>query len=166
MSVEEIIGLSLALLVMLVGVAGCVIPGIPGTPLVLAAAVAHRLYFGQHSAHTWVLATLAGLAVLSMLVDYVAGMVGARKLGATWRGVLGAVLGGVVGLFFSLPGILLGPFIGATLLEFAGGRKLKPAAKAGLGATLGLLVGAVGKVSLAVAMVLLFAVSVIYRSGG
>ncbi|HPC62161.1 MAG TPA: DUF456 family protein [Verrucomicrobiota bacterium] len=166
MSVEEIIGLSLALLVMLVGVAGCVIPGIPGTPLVLAAAVGHRLYFGQHSAHTWVLVTLTGLTVLSMLVDYVAGMVGARKLGATWRGVLGAVLGGVVGLFFSLPGILLGPFIGATLLEFVGGRELKPAAKAGLGATLGLLVGAVGKVSLAVAMVLLFAVSVIYRSGG
>lgn len=166
MSIEEIIGFSLALLVMLVGVVGCVVPGIPGTPLVLVAAIGHRLYFGQHSAHTGVLVLLGGLTALSILVDYVAGMVGARKLGATWRGVVGAVLGGVVGLFFSLPGILLGPFLGATLLEFVGGRELKLAAKAGLGATLGLLVGAVGKVSLAVAMVLLFAVSVIYRSAG
>lgn len=164
MSVEQMIGLGLALLVMIVGLIGTVVPGLPGTPLILVGGVAHRLYFGDASANNWVLALLVVLTALALLVDYVAGMVGAKKLGATWRGVLGAVLGGIVGLFFSIPGILLGPFVGATLLELMGGREFKPAARAGLGATLGLLVGGVGKISISVAMIVLFTANVIARS--
>jgi hypothetical protein len=91
-------------------------------------------------------------------------MIGAKKLGATWKGVTGAVVGGLVGLFFSIPGILLGPFIGATLFELIGDREFRDAVRAGTGATLGLLVGAVGKTALGLAMVLLFTVNVIQRS--
>jgi hypothetical protein len=162
---EQVIGLALALLVMSVGVLGSVLPGIPSTPLVLAAAVGHRLYFGPASASNWVLGCLVGLLLLSLVMDYLATTLGARRLGATWRGVLGAVLGAVVGLFFSLPGILLGPFVGAALLERLGGRDWKEASRAGLGAVLGLLLGAVGKLACCVAMMTLFAVSVILNSG-
>src|SRR5712671_916397 len=166
MSADQIIGLALALLVMLCASAASVIPGIPGTPLVLVAAIGHRLYFGPAGANNWVLGGLILLTLLSVVFDYLASMYGAKKLGATWRGVLGAVVGGLIGLFFSFPGIIIGPFAGALLFEFAGGRKFKPAAKAGLGATLGLLAGAVGKFAICVTMMALFTLNVIYRSVG
>jgi len=161
---EQIIGLSLALLIMLTGLVGNVIPALPGTPLVLAGAVAHRLYFGATSASNTVLVALVLMALLALLLDLLATMLGAKKFGATWRGALGAVVGGVVGLFFSLPGIILGPFIGATLFELLGRKEFKPAARAGIGAVVGLLLGVVGKCSISVIMIALFATNVIYRS--
>ncbi len=164
MTTMEIIGLSLALLAMLAGLVGSLLPGFPGTPLVLVAAVVHRLCFGGHSVSNLVMVILAGLMVVSVLFDFLAGMLGANKFGATWRGAVGAVLGGLLGLFFGLPGILLGPFVGATLFELFGDRELKPALKAGLGATLGWFAGIVGKFSVAVVMILLFATNVILRS--
>ncbi len=161
---EQIIGFSIALLIMLIGFAGNVVPGLPGTPLILIGAIAHRIYFGDLSVNTLVLVLLILLAVLAFALDYVSSLVGAKKFGATWRGVLGAGIGGLVGLFFSIPGIIIGPFVGAMLLEMAGGQEFKPAAKAGAGAMLGLLVGAVGKISISVAMIGLFAVNTLYRS--
>ena len=164
MTTVEIIGLSLALLVMLAGLIGSIVPVLPGTPLVLAVAVGHRLYFGQAGASNLVLVILVALTLISLLFDFLAGMLGARRFGATWRGALGAIIGGIVGLFFSLPGIILGPFIGALLFEMLGDREFKPAAKAGFGATVGLLAGIVGKFSICVVMILLFATNVILRS--
>jgi uncharacterized protein YqgC (DUF456 family) len=164
MTTGEIIGLSLALLLMLAGLIGSLVPGFPGTSLVLVAAVGHRLYFGQASISNPVLIILIILTLVSVVFDFLAGMLGANKFGATWRGATGAVLGGIVGLFFGLPGIILGPFVGATLLELLGGREFEKAAKAGLGATLGLFAGIVGKFSISVVMILLFTTNVILRS--
>jgi uncharacterized protein len=164
MTTAEIIGLSLALLLMLAGLIGSILPAIPGVPLILVAAIGHRLYFGTHSVNNTVMVILVVLTLVSIAFDFLAGMVGANKFGATWRGALGAVVGGLVGLFFSLPGIILGPFVGATLFELLGDRELKLALKAGLGATLGLFAGIVGKFGIAVVMILLFATNVILRS--
>lgn len=164
MTWEQIIGLSVALVIMLIGLLGNILPALPGTPLVLVGAVAHRLYFGTTGASDVVMVTLILLALLALLLDFLASMLGAKKFGATWRGALGAVIGGVVGLFFSLPGIILGPFIGATLFELLGREEFKPAAKAGLGAVVGLLLGVIGKCSISVIMIALFATNVIYRS--
>jgi hypothetical protein len=164
MTTMEIIGLSLALLVMLAGLLGGLIPGFPGSLLVLVAAVGHRLCFGPVSVNQSVLIILILLTVVALVFDFVAGWFGANKFGATWRGAAGAVLGGIIGLFFGLPGIIIGPFVGATLLELSGGREWKPAAKAGLGAMLGLFVGIVGKFSINVIMILLFTTNVIVRS--
>ena len=163
MTAEQIIGLSLALLVMCVGLAGSILPGIPSTPLVLITAIGHRLYFGETGPGNWVLIILAAITAFSLLVDYLASMYGAKKLGATWRGVFGAVVGGLIGIFFNLPGILLGPFIGAVVFEMAGGRKFKEAGRAGLGATLGLLGGAIVKLGCCMAMMGLFVWDVIQR---
>ena len=164
MTTWEIIGLSLALLVMLAGLVGSLLPGFPGTPVVLAAAVIHRLCFGQDSASNFVLLVLTALTAVALLFDFLAGMFGANKFGATWRGATGALLGGIVGLFFGLPGIILGPFLGATLLELLGDRELKNALKAGLGATLGLFAGIIGKFAIGVVMILLFATNVMLHS--
>ena len=164
MNTEEMIGLSLALLVMLAGLVGSVVPGLPGTPLILVAAIGHRLYFGDASASNLVLGVLVGLTIVSLAFDFLATVLGAKKFGATWRGALGALIGGIVGLFFSLPGIILGPFLGAMLFEMLGDKEFKKAAHAGLGAMLGLLLGIVGKFSIGVMMAVLFAVNVVMRS--
>ena len=149
---------------MAVGLLGSVLPVLPGVPVVLAAATGHKLYFGADGASWWLMALLVLLTVMALGLDYLATSVGARRLGASWRGMLGAVLGGLVGLFFSIPGILLGPFIGAFLLELAGGYEYRQALRAGAGATLGLLAGALGKFAVCVVMITLFAANVLYKS--
>jgi uncharacterized protein YqgC (DUF456 family) len=164
MTTEQIIGLSLALLLMLAGLIGSLLPVLPGTPLMLVAAIGHRLYFGETSISNFVLIMLVVLTLISVLLDFLAGMLGARRFGATWRGMTGAVIGGIIGLFFSLPGIILGPFLGAMLFEMLGDKEFKKAAHAGLGAAVGLLLGIVGKFSIGVVMIALFATNVILRS--
>src|SRR5437899_5504050 len=164
MTVEQVIGLSLALLVMCFGLAGSVLPGIPSTPLVMLVAIGHRLWFGAAGASNLALITLGLLMVVSLVMDYLASMYGAKRLGATWRGVLGAICGGLIGIFFAFPGIIVGPFLGALLFEMMGGREWKQAARAGLGAVIGLFVGALGKLACCVAMMALFAFSVIMQS--
>lgn len=164
MSAEQILGLALALFVMGLGTIGAVLPGIPGTLLMPLAVIGHRLYFGDKGAAWWVIVLVVVLTAMTFVLDYLATVYGARKMGATWRGAVGAVLGGIIGLFFSLPGILLGPFVGAVALELTSGRGLKISSKAGLGATLGILAGAVGKLAICVAMMGLFGVNVVLRS--
>lgn len=161
----QIIGLGVAWLVMLIGVFGCVLPAIPGAPLVFTAALAHRLYFGEPaSASTWMLIVIFLLMLCSLVLDYLATMYGAKKLGSSRNGIIGAVVGGILGLIiFSIPGALLGPFVGAFAGEMLGGKDWKSSGKAGLGATLGLLGGAVGKLACALAMAGLFTVNVVWK---
>lgn len=172
MSWEQIIGLLLALLVMGVGALGCLIPGLPGTPLVLAAAVGHKLWFGDTGVHWWVMVLLVLLTALALVLDYLATVVGARKMGATRRGSIGAMLGTLggafVGFFFggigSLVGILIGPLVCAMLFERTASRPWGEAFRAGVGATLGILAGALGKTGICLVMILIFAVDVVLRS--
>jgi uncharacterized protein YqgC (DUF456 family) len=161
---EQIIGLALTLLVMCIGCLGSVLPAVPSTPLVLIAAIGHKLYFGKTGAGWMVLTLLVLVTALALIMDYLASIYGAKRFGATKKGMAGAIVGGIVGLFFNLPGILLGPFIGAALFEMIGGREFKPAMKAGLGATLGLFAGAIGKFVCCVSMMALFTANVLWRS--
>ena len=163
MTGAELVGLVLAGGLMLAGLAGTVIPGIPGAPLILAAAIGHKLYFRESSISYFVLALLALLTIFALVLDFLGSLLGAKKLGATWRGMLGATLGAVVGLFFSLPGLILGPIIGAFVLEFAGGRAWKDSAKAGAGALVGMALGAMGKLVCCVLMIALFCLGLIGR---
>ena len=152
-------GYGIVLLVMFVGVMGNVIPGIPGTPLILAGAVGHQLYFaGQGGVGWWWVAALAALGLVALGLDYLATLIGAKKLGATWKGMLGALLGIIVGLFVFPPvGLIIGPFIGAMGFEWAFGREARESAKAGVGAVLGMALGVVGKLVCSVVMFALFA---------
>jgi uncharacterized protein YqgC (DUF456 family) len=164
MTTEQVIGLILSLLVMGGALVGSILHVLPGAALIFLAALGHRLYFGPAGASTWVLVVMAGVALVAMFIDVLASVVGARKLGATRRGMWGAVAGGLVGLLFSLPGLLLGPFLGAFLLECWGGRPVPQAAKAGLGAGLGLLVGTLANFVCCLVMIALFAASVLANS--
>ena len=152
-------GYGIVLLVMFVGVMGNVIPGIPGTPLIPAGAVGHQLYFaGQGGVGWWWVAALAALGLVALGLDYLATRIGAKNLGATLKGMLGAVLGIIVGLFVFPPvGLIIGPFIGAMGFEWAFGREAQDSAKAGAGAVIGMLLGAVGSMMCAAAMFGIFA---------
>lgn len=169
---EQIIGLLLALAVMGVAVVGCLLPGVPGTPLAVAAVVAHKLYFGDASVRWWVLVALVLLAGMALALDYLATIMGAKKMGASRWGMFGALAGlalGVVAGFFvgiigSLAGLLVGALLGAVFMESVTGRPGKEAWRAGLGAVLGLLAGAVGKALITGLMALIFTVEVLWQS--
>jgi len=164
MTAPEIIGLTITLCVMLAGFIGSFVPLLPGPPLVLIAAIGHRLWFGQHSASGLALLFLTLLTVGALVLDHFASVYGAKRFGATWRGLAGAFVGGVVGIFFSIPGIIIGPFIGAMPFEMLGGYKIDKASHAGVGATLGVFAGILGKCVISAVMIALFTVSVIWRS--
>ncbi len=169
MTPDFVIGFVLTLLVMLVGLVGTIVPGIPGTPVIFAAAFAHRLWFGDRGPAIWVVLTLAILMAVSLAVDFLATTVGAKKLGASHRGMIGAVVGGMIGVFFPPFGLVLGPFLGAMLFEAVGGRDWREAGRAGVGAALGFLAGTVGRIACGVAMVGLFVLNVLLamaRNGG
>lgn len=160
----QMAGFFVAVIVMAVGIIGSFIPVLPGAALVLVTAVVHKLCFGEASASWLVIGILLGFTLFSFLLDYVATLYGTKRMGATWRGVVGAVLGCMVGVFFGLPGMVIGPFVGALLCELAGGREWREAARAGVGALLGLFAGAVGKLVCCLAMTALFVVNVLVRA--
>lgn len=146
----------LAVLLVLVGVGGLVFPALPGAPIVfgglfLAAWAEDFEYVGAG----W-LTLLGVLAFLTYIADLVAGAFGAKKFGASRKSVIGATVGAIVGMFFGLPGILLGPFIGAVIGEYLEHPDLFRAGNAGIGATLGLALGIAAKLSLAFTMIGLF----------
>lgn len=156
MSADQIVGFVLVLIIMLIGVVGAALPALPGSPLVFLAALGHKLWFGDRGGHWWVIAVLAVLMVVSLGLDFLATTLGAKKLGATWRGMVGAMVGAVIGIFFGPIGLLIGTVTGATVCEALGGREWREAGKAGLGAALGLLAGTLGKILCCLAMVGIF----------
>lgn len=153
MSVSEISGFVLALLVMLLGLVGAVVPAIPGTPLIFLAAVGHKLWLGDRSVSWWIITLMALITVLTLALDDLATAYGAKKMGATWRGAVGAALGAMLGMLWLPFGLIIGPFVGATLLEMITGKEWREAGKAGIGATLGFLAGTAGKVAACLGMI-------------
>jgi len=136
-----------------VGLTGIIVPALPGAPLILLGALLgawaeNFVYLGFGS-----LALLGALAALAVVVDFVAGALGARRYGSSSRAVTGATIGAIVGLFFGLAGVLLGPFLGAMIGELSARRSLAAASRAGLGATIGLVLGTAAKLAVAFTMV-------------
>lgn len=146
----------LAALLIAAGFAGLILPAVPGIPLVFAGLVLLAWAEGFAYVGGLTLAVLGVLALLSYGVDFLAAALGAKKFGASPRAVTGAALGAIGGLFFGLPGIVLGPFVGAVIGEFSGRASARAATRAGVGATLGLLFGALLKVALAFTMLGVF----------
>lgn len=151
----------LAALLMLAGLAGAVLPALPGIPLLfggiwLAAAVDGYRHLGW-----WWLLGIALLGALGMTIDFVAGMLGAKRVGASRQALWGAVLGTFVGMFFGVPGLLLGPFVGALLGELLAGQSVLRSTHVGVGTWLGLLFGTLAKLVVSFAMLGLFALGML-----
>ena len=93
---------------------------------------------------------------VAIAADFLASALGAKKLGASPRAVAGATVGAIVGIFFGLPGLVLGPFIGAVVGELSAKRELLQAGKSGLGTWLGLLLASIAKLTVAFLMLGIF----------
>ncbi len=138
------------------GAIGTVLPALPGTPLIFCG-ILLVAWWGDFSVIGVVPVVLCGvLAVLSLVIDLLATAFGAKRLGASRLAVVGAMLGSLVGIFFLLPGLIIGPFVGAILGEFVAQRDLRQATKVGVGTWIGLLLGTAGKVALAAMMIGVF----------
>ncbi|WP_411832111.1 DUF456 domain-containing protein [Pseudoxanthomonas mexicana] len=147
---------TLALVLILVGLAGVVLPALPGLPLVFAGMVLAAWAGDFQRIGGAVLAVLGVLTLLSVAVDFLASVAGARRVGASGKALLGAAVGTVVGLFFGLIGLFAGPFVGALAGELWHGRQLGQATRVGLGTWIGIVIGVVLKLGLAFAMLGLF----------
>jgi uncharacterized protein YqgC (DUF456 family) len=145
---------------MAVGLIGTVLPVVPGTTIILAAAILHRIMLGPSKSLGWSsIALLVLLTLASYAIDFAGGWLGARRFGATRWGAFGAVAGAIIGLFFGLPGLLLGPIVGALASEIIGGMKLIDAGRASWGALIGNLAAMLGRLLIAIAMVSWFLIA-------
>jgi uncharacterized protein len=146
----------LAAVLIVVGVAGVILPALPGLPLVFVGMLL-AAWAGDFQQIGWVGLTALGLlTLLSVAVDFFAALVGAKRVGASRKALLGAVIGTFAGLFFGPIGLFAGPFVGALLGELWHGRQLGQATKVGFGTWLGIVLGVVLKLGLAFAMIGLF----------
>lgn len=148
----------LAVVLVAAGIAGLLLPALPGPPLLFAGLLAAAWAEGFAHVGAGTLTVLGGMAALAVLLDFVAGAYGARRYEASPRAALGAALGALVGIFFGPVGILVGPFAGAVLGEWLNRSDLEQASRAGVGATIGLLLGTAVKLGLGFAMIGLFVV--------
>lgn len=144
------------------GLVGLALPAVPGTPLVFMGIVAIAAADGFARLSPLTLFFIALLAFLSWALDYAAGVLGARTAGATKWGVIGGAAGLLAGLPFGLPGLVLGPAVGATALEYYKDPDFRRAARAGAGVFVGFLVGTVLKFTLAFAMLGIAALAYLY----
>jgi uncharacterized protein YqgC (DUF456 family) len=144
---------ALGTLALAAGVAGTVLPALPGSPL-LVAGVVLVAWAGDFARVGWpTIVASAVLAGLIVVVDWVAGVLGAKLFGASKWALVGAGVGVVVGLFFGLPGVIFGPAVGAIAFELWMDPNIGRAMKAGLGVFIGFLVGSAIKVALAFTVV-------------
>ena len=150
-----------SLLLVGVGMAGILLPGLPGTPLVFCGLLLAAWADGFEHVGAGAMIALAVLTVLGVAVDFVAAGLGAKGAGASREAVIGAAAGTFVGLFFGIPGIVFGPFVGAVAGEFVARRSLGQSGRAGVATWIGFILGTGVKLVLAFTMVGLFAIAYI-----
>jgi hypothetical protein len=152
----DLVFYTLGALLIVGGLVGAILPTLPGIPMVfggiwLVAAVNDYQHLGL-----WWLLLIGALGTVGVIVDFVAGTLGAKRVGASKRALWGASLGTLVGMFFGIPGILIGPFAGALIGELSSGTSVLRSAHVGIGTWIGLLLGALVKLVISLVMVGLF----------
>jgi hypothetical protein len=140
-----------------VGLIGTVLPVFPGTTLILAGAIIHRVMLGpERSIGWWSIAILVLLTLATYALDFLSGYFGAKYFGATRWGMVGAVLGALIGIFFGIIGLFVGPVIGAIVGEFLAGKRMIDAGRAGWGSLMGNLGGMIAKLVIGLLMITIF----------
>lgn len=140
----------------LVGLAGIVLPALPGHALIFGGLLLAAWADGFTRVGVLTMALIGAIAALSYGIDFVAAALGARRLGASRRAVVGAALGTLLGLPLGLPGIIFGPLAGAVIGELSVHRDVRRAGRAGMAAWIGFIVGTAVKVALAFMMIAIF----------
>ena len=151
--------LSIALIA--VGLAGIVLPALPGTILVFAGIVLGAWIDDFQRVGWFAVGAVAVLAVLAWLMDYVAAMLGAKRAGASRQAIIGAAIGTVAGIFLGIVGVLFMPLVGAAIGEFMARRNHQQAVRVGIATWIGLMAGMLAKFVLAFMMIGIFAVALL-----
>jgi len=151
----------LSTLLILVGLAGIVLPALPGTVLVLAGIVLGA-WIGDFREVGWLaISAVAVLAVLAWVMDYVSAALGAKRAGASRQAIIGAALGTVAGIFMGLVGVFFMPLVGAAAGEYIARRHHGQALRVGVATWLGLLAGMLAKFVLAFMMLGIYVVALL-----
>ena len=151
-----------AVLMVIVGIAGTVLPALPGVALVFAGILLAAWIDGFTVISGWTVGVLAVLTVLGLAIDYVAQAMSAQRAGATALGIVGAAVGTIVGIFTGLVGLLFMPLVGAAIGEFIAHRDALRAGKVGVATWIGLLVGAVLKLAIVFTMTGIFIAAILF----
>ena len=151
---------SIALIV--TGIAGTVLPVLPGTVLVLAGMVLGAWIDDFTRVGGFTLGLLVALTIVAWLMDYVAGLMGAKKAGASKLALVGAAIGTVAGLLMGIVGVLFMPLVGAAIGEYIARRDERRALHVGIATWIGLLIGMVAKVGIAFVMVGVFVAALLF----
>jgi len=148
-------------LLMLAGFAGIILPALPGVPLIFAGMLLAAWAGGFQAISVFTIVILGLLTVIALGIDLAAGLLGAKRVGASKLALLGAALGTLIGVFLGLPGLIVGPFAGALIGEWLHGRNVAHAAKVGVGTWLGMAFGALVKLVVSFVMLGVFALALL-----
>jgi len=152
----------LAGLLVLVGLAGILLPALPGVPLIFAGMLLAAWTGGFAKISVFTVVVLGVLTAIAVIADVLATLLGAKKFGASKTAIVGAGIGALAGLFFGPVGLIAGPFLGALVGEMLSGSHWQQATHAGFGATLGFLLGTLAKIAISFAMLGLFAFALFF----
>jgi len=162
MSVLEILMFIAALIIMAVGLAGVILPILPGVPLIFTAAALYGILTGFEEISFNLLLIFAGLTVISLVFDYFANYFSVKKMGGGTAGAIGAVIGLLIGIFVHWLAIILFPFLFAVAFELIAGTRGDKALKAGTGAFIGLLFGGLFRFIIGCVMIGIFIWEVLF----
>lgn len=155
----EYTALGVSVLIFLIGLAGSLLPVVPGALIVWLGVVTHRLWMGADASVTWKIVIITGvLTLLGQVADFVMGVWGARRFGASWKGAVGAFVGAFIGFFVPPPlfWLIVGPILGAVIGELAAGRTFREGGKAGVGTVVGGILAFALKFGISVCVIALF----------
>ena len=146
-------------LLTLVGLAGVIVPLLPGTTLIMIGMLLHKLLLPESV--TWAaLGWIGAFWLLSVIIDFVGVLVGTRLFGGSRWGMAGASGGALIGMFFSLPALVLGTIFGAVVAErYVAKKTTEQSIRAGAGAAFGFVLSTAGRLACAFVMIVLFLVS-------
>lgn len=155
----EYTALGVCSLIFMIGLAGSLLPVVPGSLIVWLGVITHRLWMGADDSVTWKIVIIGGvLTLFGQLADFVMGVWGARRFGASWKGAVGAFVGAFIGFFIPPPlfWLIVGPIVGAVIGELAAGRSFREGGKAGFGTVVGGVLAFALKFGISVCVIALF----------
>ena len=153
-----------ATILVLIGLIGTVIPGLPGPLFVFAGLASIAWLDNFHHVTQGSVALLAAITAFCYVLELTSTVLGAKYARATRPAIIGSIGGMTLGLAAGLPGMLIGPFLGAFLGELLNHQTLKQALKSGTGVSIGLLIGTIAKLALVLSMVAIVASAFLFGS--
>jgi len=157
MNSYEVFVFIISLLVMIIGLAGVILPIIPSIPLIWFGAFLYAIFTGFNTISWKVLLIFAALTIFSIVIENLANAYGAKRFGATRWGIIGSFIGAGIGMYFGgIVGLILGPIIGTVVLEVIGGQNYRMALRSGMGNFIGFLGGSIIKLVIGITMICIF----------